>query len=271
MNKNQIMEYLNTIPRTHLTNEILTKIKEALTDYGIYDLFGSQNKFTILSRLEPGKNGSSLEIHYAHDETTQNNSLVVTKKEYSPAFQMRYFFEEVGLNIFTESNSYVYTKEDRLLHQSWFSDENKYYGSHKMPLDYSIEALKSYFADTTPKYQNGYFVSGPNSAYQPFTNIWQRYGNTNVFREYGRSPINGEYSEIGITFDNAISEDIKLLNESYGNIYTRGREMKLYGEEIIVTKIDRIYNESINGNDFDFEKFYSDFESNMYKPKEYNY
>lgn len=271
MNKNQIMEYLNTVPKNYMTNQIITKINASLDDNTLYNFYGSHNNFSITSEIFPGKNGSYLEIHYAHDEATHNNSLVVTTKSYAPAFQMRYFYEEVGLDIFTQSNSYVYTEQGRLLHHSWFSDEHKYYGSHQMPLDYSIESLKRYFSDTTPKYQNGYFVSGPNSAYQPFTNIWQRYGATNVFREYGRSPINGEYSEIGVTFDNNISEDIKLLNESYGQIYTRGREMLIHGEDNVVSTIDRIYRESTNDGEFDFEGFHNKFETTMYKPKEYHY
>ena len=174
--------------------------------------------------------------------------------------------EEVGLEIFTQSSSYVYDQTGRVLHKSWFSDENKYYGSDRMPLDYSPVALASYFKDTTPKYKNGYFESGPNSSYQPFTNVWQRYGDTNVVREFGRSPINGEYSNILITFDDHSYEDVNVLSESYGQFYLYGRRMKLSSEGEIIPAIERIYQASKTNAGFDFDKFNSEFEVTMFEP-----
>lgn len=268
MNKETIMTYLKSISRTILTDNILNKIEESLNNYDKYEFVGGTNTFKIKSEIKPGSHGSYTEITYQHNPESLEKSLVVTTKSYSPTNEIRYgFMQEVALNMFTQSTSYIFDEKDTKLYQSWFSDENKYYGSNRMPLDYSAAFLKIYFNETTPIYDFGVYKSGPTSAYQPFKNIWQRYGKTNVIKEFGRDPIHGEYSKIGITFDDENKHDQMLLSESYGTIYSRGQEMKLSDEEEIIAKIDEIYQECNTQEEFAQDEFNSRFQSEMFETR----
>lgn len=270
MNKEIIMKYLKSISRTIISSVVLEKIDKTLNDYHKYKFVGGTNTFSITSEIKPGSHGDYTEITYNHDPKTLDKSLVITTKSYSPTHEVRYgFMQEVALNMFTQSNSYVWDENDNKLYHSWFSDEHKYFGSHEEKMDYSVESLKSYFEQTTPTYEFGIYKSNPKSAYQPFKNIWERYGKTNVIHQYGRNPIKGEYSEIGITFDDESKPDEMLLSESYGQIYSRGREMKLSVTEEIVAKIDEIYQECNAGEAFDSDTFHEKYESEMFTSKRF--
>ena len=48
-----------------------------------------------------------------------------------------------------------------------------------MPIPVDKDSLKEYFKQTSPKYKDGKYFTGPESAYRPFHNIWERYGKTN--------------------------------------------------------------------------------------------
>ena len=205
------------------------------------------------------------EIGTYKDIVCTKNYIVINKKVYAPNSELRYgFMTNVGLDMFTQTYSYIYDQKERLLYQSFFSDDNKYYGSNNMPLVFNKEALQEYFADTNPIYDKGHLISLPNSMYQPFSNIWQRYGETNVVREYGRDPIQGEYSEIKITFDDDSYKDIHLLCERYGQIFSQGREMKLNNLEEIINEIERIYQESKTSSGFDLDYFWKTFDDTMF-------
>lgn len=268
MKKEEIIKSLNNQLKGKIPSTILSLLNDSLIDDVIYHVESSNNIFKIYTNIKEGEIGSYSEIVCSYDAMNKNISLVITTKEYSPEYQRRHIVEEVGLNIFTQSSSYVYDQTERLLHKSGFSDENKYYGNGRMPLDYSEEALLGYFQDTTPEYKNGYFVSGPKSSYQPITNIWQRYGDTNVVRKFGRNPIEGEYSNIAITFDDFSHDDIELLSESYGKFYVYGRQMKLSKQDEIVSTIEKIYQNSKSHVGFNLDKFYSEFEESMFEPIE---
>lgn len=272
MNKEQIIENLKALSSIYTNDEMLNEIRENLKEGILYDFDKIGDSLKISSKIIPNKNGNYTEVVISYNKELKNKSLVIVNKEYCPSYQSRYgFVGEEGMNIFTQANSFVYNGEDKLLHQSWFSDENKYYGADKMPLSYSEENLKKYFEETNPVFEKGYFKEGPISSYQPFTTVWQRYGLTNVIRKYGRNPMNGEFSTIGITLGENFSKYIELLSESYGKIYRNGREMKIEGTENIISKINEIYLASQTMDGFDLDKFNIQFDDELFEPKRRSY
>ena len=265
MKKEQVLEKINGLQSEFLTNEIISNIKISLKKNEEYELDLTDTSFKINTILKDGKNGTYEEIIFNHDNETNNNSLIIIRKEYSPALQQRNIRKEVGLDIFTKATSYVFDKQNKLQHTSSFIDDNKYYGNNLTSLEYSKEALLSYFNDTNPKYNNGFYVEGPNNSYQPFTNIWHRYPNTHVVKEFGRDPINGEYSKIKITFDDHFTQDQELLSESYGRVYKKGYELKMNDVEEIVPIIEEIYQDCQTEFGFDSNTFYQIFEEKIFE------
>ncbi len=266
MSKEELIEQLSNRGITGPTLKIMTA---SLKDNEEYKIEEENGNLKVSSNMTPGSNGTYMEMIYGYDEETKEKSLVVTNKEYNPNVELRNGFrEEVALNVFTKSRSFVFDEDDLLVYSSSFSDDNKYVGKNDMPLDYSETTLKEYFKETTPIYDKGRIARPPKDSYQPFTNQRERYGKTSVIREFGRSPIHGEYSDIKITFDDNSRDDIKVLEESYGTFYRKGREMKVSDEEEIVRILDESFKES-QETGFDEIDFRESLESKLFKTRTY--
>lgn len=268
MKKIEIVNLFNGENDIALPEPTIKKISDFLSDTAEYKLERKDDGFVIHTELKEGERGSYYEVSCEYDRETKNISVITMKKEYGPQSQIRYGFREiVGLNIFSDINSYVFDENGVMLYKSWFSDENKYFNNHeKMPLDYSVSSLEEYFKKTTPQYEKGVEVLSAESAHQPFTSHWKRLGNTHVYKLHSRNPMNGEHGEIGITFDDGKQSDQKLLNESYGQIYVEGRKLNFTGETNIANKIEEIYQSCCSDEGFDMERFNEEFESTMFQP-----
>lgn len=263
MKKREIINKLKEELKSKITSQMLMLIDKETDENVDYQLGIDANSFKIHTNIIEGKNGSYLEISYCFNRETNNNALIIIKKEYNSAREQRNgFMSDGGLDLFTQVNSYVYDLNDKLLYHSCFSDDNKHFGNKEMV--FSHDALATYFYDTTPKYEEGYLVSDPKISYQPFINIWQRYLDTNVVKTFGKNPFKGDYSNISITFDNNV-EDIVLLSERYGHFYKPGYQMKINDENKIISIIEQIYQSSKNTNGFDFDKFDKEFEELMFE------
>ena len=265
MKKEQILEEISKIPTTYLVTDIISNIKIALKTSETYQMEMTETSFKINTILNEGKKGSYEEILFNHDNDTNTNSLIIIKKEYTPAYQQRHIMEEIGLNIKTKVTSFVYDSKNRLLHNSNFIDNNNHYGINNMPLDYSKESLLKYFEETNPKYEKGYYKEEPKASFQPYTNIWHRYPNTHVIKEYGKNPIDGEFSKIKITFDDHFLADYELLTENQGSVYKIGHKLKITSEEQVIPEIERIYQSSETEFGFDHNRFDDLFEELMYE------
>ena len=265
MNKYRVMSLVNDEPLKSFLGEILSeKIDQSLDHFGDYEVRFKDNILRIYTDIKDGVEGNYLEIVASKNSETNYRNLLITRKQYSPNYQLiNGFNENAGIDMFTEINSYVYNENMRV-YSSWYSDDNKYYGSEIKNLPSDKQSITKYIEETSPKYKNGIFISGAKKAYQPFIDIWQRYGNTNVIRKYGRSPINGEYSKIGITFDNDMFDQL-LLEENNGFIYSVGYDIKYDNELDIIVKIQEIFNNYRNGNEFDLDGFNYEFYNEMYK------
>lgn len=244
MTRDEIIEKLS---ERGIRGPILKIMAASLKDEEEYKIEEENGELKVSTNIVSGEQGSYFEMTYGYDEETKERSLVVQNKEYDPTYELRYGFrEEVGLDIFTKSRSFVFDEDDMLVYSSSFSDDNKYYGIYKMPLDYSPASLEEYFKETSPIYEKGRIVRSPESSYQPFRNERERYGKTAVIREFGRSPIHGEYSEVKLTFDDNSHDDIRVLEESYGSYYYQGREIKTADEKEIIETLDETFKESVD-------------------------
>lgn len=259
------MELVNDEPlKSFLSETLIGEIDKNIDYFGDYEIRFIDNVLSIYTNIKDGLNGDYLEIKASKNKETNYRNILVTRKQYSPNYQMiNGFNESAGIDIFTEINSYVYN-ENMKVYSSWYSDDNKYFGFEIKNLPSDKESIAKYIEETSPKYKNGILISGAKKAYQPFTDIWQRYGNTNVIRKYGRSPINGEYSKIGITFDNDMLNQM-LLEENHGLIYSVESDLKYDNELDIIVKIQEIYNNHRNGKVFDLDGFNYEFYNEMYK------
>ena len=267
MDNKEILCLLGKYDKQIFTDFIMSQIKKALNDDCKYDLQLLENGCIIRSQLVDCSMGEYLEIIVTTSKKDKKNSIVLTKKDYNPFYDIRNGFrQEVSLEVFSTVYSYVLTQDDKVLYSSWYSDDNKYCtvnNHHKL----NQTELQNVLSNTSPTYENGVIKQPPKSSYTPFHNIWERYKNTNVFHEYGRNPINGEYSNIGVTFDNRMVDDIKLLSERNGTVFSLNGELNYTDIQIVFDKINSIYQNHSFGDSFDIDSFYEEFNNTMFKSK----
>ena len=241
-------------------NEIFSKISELLKDFKVENI-----------QVRVSKNGNHVEIEYpitTLDKTThssntniatldinENNEVSIStiSQSYCYRDEVRYhFMQRVGYEVFTQSNSLILDSNGLKLYSSWFSDEAKI----EDPEGTRYSSTQELLMDTRPTIENGVLKDLPNTTYAPFSNYWQRYKNSNIYRDWGRSPINGEYSNIGITFNEKM-KDIHVIKTSYGRTYYQNRRI-CANEEDIIRELQSLFNESYdkNNNIFDDHNFY---------------
>lgn len=264
MKKKEIIKLLND---NNTFNKIINHMDKLLVEETEYNFEQKGDTIIISTSLYPGLNGSYYEATIRSDSKTKEQSLISVKKDYSPQYEIRYSFRQmVGLNIFTQAYNYVFNKNEQLISSSNFTDENKYYGNNNIDiLKDDVASIKKYIDDTTPKYIDGYYVENPKSCYAPFVNTWNRYMGTHVYKNSGRSPINGEYSSIGITFDDEKNRDIDLLSESNGQIYKEGRKMKIENADEIIAKLEEIYLSSLTESGIDKDSLYYNLDKELFE------
>lgn len=261
MNKENVISYLRT---RNVHPSVIERLEKFLPSNGTFQMDEKENGFDIHTELKPGNNGIYYEAIVEYDKETLTSSVVVSERSYSPARQMRYgFFENAGIEIFTDAKSQVFDESGLVIYESWFSDENKYYGAFGQ----EVEPLISSFRKTSPVYKNGYIVESPSRAYQPFLNQWMRYGKTHVYKFHGRSPMRGESGSIGIAHRRDSLEGQRLLSESYGQIYSQGSSMRMSSEEEIVDRIEEIYQECMIDGVFNQEQFDQEFNKSMFSSR----
>ena len=254
------------------SKEIIDCLDNFLLDYPEYEIEIVGNNCYIESVINEGDNGNYFRIVIKYDEESKTNSIVTEEKEYAPFYETRYGIrDQVSLNMFSTVNSYVFDENGTMLYNSWYSDENRYFGSDNMPIPVDKDSLKEYFKQTSPKYKDGKYFTGPESAYRPFNNIWERYGKTSVYHQHGRNPIKGEYSMIGVYgLDMDGVREHELLQESYGTIYSRNGDVEIEDIDTLIIKLDELFNKHKKDDGvLDYESFMDDFTKEIIKPRRY--
>lgn len=241
-------------------NEIIVQINKLIGDFSLED-----------AQITINNNGNHVEIKYPLKELNENNhtsqtgsvmldinennqiSISTISQSYCYRNEVRYgWMQRVGYEVFTQSNSLILDNNGVKQYSSWFSDEARI----EDPEGKRYSSTKELLKDTCPTIEKGILKELPRTMYAPFSNYWQRYENSNVYREWGRGPIHGEYSKIGITFNDKLS-DIEIIKESYGRTYYQSRKI-CANEEDVISKLQELFKESYNPstNKFDDHNFY---------------
>ena len=205
---------------------------------------------TELNEKNVNAQTSTLEI-----SINKNNelSIVSNSQTYGYRNDIRYgFMQRVGYEVFTEASSSKYDSNALLMYSSSFSDEI----TIEDPEGNTYKNTQALLQDTKPSFENGIMVDLPNTMSQPFRNYWQRYNNTNVYKEWGRNPIHGEYSSIGVTFNDKLA-NINVFDESYDRLSYRGGRV-CTDVDSAVKELQELFNQSYNPstNTFDENNFY---------------
>lgn len=241
-------------------DEILSEINKTLKDFDIKDaeviISNDGNRVEIKHPMkELSENTHTSNVSNAVLEINDTNEVSISSISQSYCYrnEVRYgWMQRVGYEVFTQSISKIIDSDGLKLYSSWFSDEAKLEDPEGKRYSSTEELLK----DTCPTIENGILKDLPHSMTAPFTNYWKRYEKSNVYRDWGRSPINGEYSNVGITF-NGKMEDKDIVKSNYGRTYYQSRKI-CAPEEDIIKELQILFDESYDKktNSFDEHNFY---------------
>lgn len=217
----------------------------------------SNDKNTII--LKPNdipklneEGGSSHYVTYEINFNQELNQTAYVSKKYSYQLDRHkngsYYIEAV-----IDAKSDIYDKSGKKTYTSSYYDVCKF--DENMKETAIIDKC-------TPKFERGLLIGEAKTACVPNYNKKYRYGDTSVVRSFGQHVVNGEYSNIGLSFDDIFENNKLFITDSYGNLYYNheGNTSRIHDNpHDTIMKIQELYQKYNDDGVFIEQDFFDEF------------